>query len=84
MDVDSSSDEPGSEFEGPIPKRSKPGTSQTSPPDAPQTKNVARFYSLGKDNYFGSQKVLKGRVIDPTVTSEPGMARLVEKLRFQE
>lgn len=45
--------------------------------------NMEKFLLMGNNRYYGSQKVLKGGVINEGVLGEPGMVILLEKLRVQ-
>ncbi|MCE0480688.1 hypothetical protein HAX54_037724 [Datura stramonium] len=39
-------------------------------------KNLEKFLLLGKDRYYGSQKVLKGRTIDEAILDESGKGEM--------
>lgn len=46
-------------------------------------KNVEKFQALGKERYFGSQKLLRGRVVASDIVAKPGISELVAKMLVQ-
>lgn len=59
------------------------GSSFISPAPPKVKKHVMNFNKVGKELYFISKVVLRGRVIHPKVCTYPVVAQLCDKLAFQ-
>lgn len=46
-------------------------------------KNLAKFLSMGKEMYFSSKAILRGRVIDLQVRDLPHVQQLIRKFNVQ-
>ncbi|KAL3326313.1 hypothetical protein AABB24_037144 [Solanum stoloniferum] len=68
---------------------SKPETVSESSPAAPSSeatkmnKNLAKHLALGKEKYFGTKKVLRGRTFHPDIRTMGLVLRVLELLHFQ-